>query len=506
MKYELRGNYRHGSFALPPTSGISASENVIERYNPSNTEEKLWSMLVNYSAVDEVIESAVAGFKTWRKSTLEQRINGLRKFQEIALSRQAEIAEAISMETGKPLWEAKTEAQSLVAKITVTIEDSLPRIQKKTLTNTMPETDGHVIYKPLGPCLVIGPFNFPCHLANGQITSALIAGNSIIFKPSEKTAYSGQLLIECFHQAGFPEGVINLIQGDGEVARRLVKDRRIRGVYFTGSKEVGLNVLKSTYQDLGKLVALELGGKNASIIHQDANLDLALAETLRGAFLTSGQRCTSTSIVALHSSHIHQFIDRFHDISKKIIIDHPIHHEKVPFMGPLVDQKALDSYLTFVGMAKREGIQEIMRGKQLEKKFKGFYASPSIHLAEKFDSSSLFLTSEIFGPNCTFVPYDDIEEAITIANSTEFGLAASIFTQDQKIYELALRDVDAGLLNLNRSTVGASAKLPFGGVKNSGNYRPAAVATIDSCVYQMASLEVKNPAIENLSSIVGLDL
>jgi succinylglutamic semialdehyde dehydrogenase len=506
MKYELSGNYINGSFLLPPTSGIAASENEILRYNPANTDQLLWSMLVNYSAVDDVIESAVSGFKTWRSSSVDERILGLRKFQEIALSRQEEIAEAIALETGKPLWEAKTEAQSLIAKINVTIDDSLPRIQKKTLINTMPETDGHVLFKPLGPCLIIGPFNFPCHLANGQITSALIAGNSIIFKPSEKTAYSGQILIECFHQAGFPKGVINLIQGDGEVARRLVKDRRIRGIYFTGSKEVGLNVIKSTYHDLGKLVALELGGKNVSIIHKDANLNLALPETLRGAFLTSGQRCTSTSIVAIHSSLITQFIEQFHDLSKKIIIDHPIEHTKTPFMGPLVDQKALDSYLTFVGMAKREGIQEIMRGKQLEKKFKGFYASPSIHLAEKFDPSSLFLSSEIFGPNCTFVPYDEIDEAITIANSTEFGLAASIFTQQEDIYELCLRDIDAGLVNLNRSTVGASAKLPFGGVKNSGNYRPAAVATIDSCVYQMASLQVKNSTPENISSIVGLDL
>jgi succinylglutamic semialdehyde dehydrogenase len=506
MKYELRGNYLNGAFILPPTSGISASENEIERYNPSNSDQLLWKMLVNYSAVDEIIDSAVNGYKKWRTSSLDERKSCLQRFQEIVLSRQAEIAEAIAMETGKPLWEAKTEAQSLASKINVTIEDSLPRIQKKTLVNTMPETDGHVIYKSLGPCLIIGPFNFPCHLANGQITSALIAGNSIIFKPSEKTAYSGQLLIECFHQAGFPEGVINLIQGDGEVARRLVKDRKIRGVYFTGSKEVGLNVLKSTYQDLGKLVALELGGKNASIIHKDANLELALSETLKGAFLTSGQRCTSTSIVAIHSSLINQFIERFHDISKKIIIDHPIEHNKTPFMGPLIDQKALDSYLTFVGMAKREGIQEVMRGKQLEKKYKGYYASPSIHLAEKFDPSSLFLSSEIFGPNCTFVPYQEIDEAIAIANSTEFGLAASVFTQDKSIYELALRDVEAGLLNCNRSTVGASAKLPFGGIKNSGNYRPAAVATIDSCVYQMASLEVKSPSIEDLSSIVGLDL
>lgn len=296
-----------------------------------------------------------------------------------------------------------------------------------------------------------------------------------------------------------------MIQGDGEVARRLVKDRRIRGVFFTGSKEVGLNILKATHHDLGKLVALELGGKNSSIIHADADLDNALAETLKGAFLTTGQRCTSTSIVAIHNSLKDQFIERFHQLAKKIIIDHPIEHDKAPFMGPLVDQQAMETYLTFMGMAKREGIEEIMRGKQIEKAKKGFYVTPSIHLAQRMKEDSHFLMNEIFGPNCTFIGYNDLEEALQISNATEYGLAASVFTKDQNVYQKCLMEIDAGLVNLNRSTAGASAKLPFGGVKSSGNYRPAAVSTIDACVYTMTSLEVMNPVAEDTQKIVGLD-
>lgn len=505
MLYKIKGNYFAGSFHLPPETGPTATGNKLDRYSPADLDQLLWSMPIDYSHVDDVLDSAQLGFREWRKTTIEQRANLLKKFQEIVLSKSDLIAEAISLEMGKPLWEAKTEAAALASKVTVTLEDSLPRIRERTLSNVMPNTDGHVFYKPLGPCLIIGPFNFPCHLANGQITSALLAGNTIIFKPSEKTAYSGQLLIECFHQAGFPNGAINLIQGDGEVARRLVKDKRVRGVFFTGSKEVGHNILKSTYSDLGKLVALELGGKNTSIIHKDCNIDLALGETLKGAFLTSGQRCTSTSIVAIHSSLIGPFIERFHELSKRIIIDHPIVFEKTPFMGPLVDQKSLDSYLTFIGMAKREGFEEIMRGKQVTKARRGHYVTPSIHLAAKFDPSSIFLSSEIFGPNCTFIPYNDIDEAIAIANSTEYGLASSIFSSDRALFDRCVEDIDSGLVNFNRSTVGASAKLPFGGVKNSGNYRPAAVATIDSCVYQLASLDSPEAQAEDLNSIVGLD-
>lgn len=505
MKYELKGNYFDGGFHYPPTTGPSAVVDYIKRTSPADTDTVLWKCPLHYQHVDDVLDSSVEGYKKWRKTPLEERIQKLKNFQEVALTKADKIAEAISLEMGKPLWEAKTEAAALASKVKVTIEDSLKRIENRRYDSLMPQTNAHVIYKPLGPALVIGPFNFPCHLANGQILSALMAGNSIVFKPSEKTCYSGQLLMDCLHEAGFPPGVVNMIQGDGEIARRLVKDRRARAVFFTGSKEVGLKILSSTHHDLGKLVALELGGKNTSIIHSDCQMENALAETLRGSFLTSGQRCTSTSIVAIHNSIKDEFIEKFHQLTKKIIIDHPIEHDKLPFMGPLVDQQAMETYLTYVGMAKREGIEEIMRGKQIEKAYKGHYVTPSIHLASKMDPKSHFLMSEIFGPNCTFIGYDDVEEALEISNATEYGLAASVFTQDKSLYETCLRDIDAGLVNLNRSTVGASAKLPFGGVKNSGNYRPAAVATIDSCVYQLASLEVQQPGPTDLNTIQGLE-
>lgn len=507
MQFQLKGNYFNGDFHQPPTTGTRAVDVFIDRYGPADTETLLWKMPVEYRHVEQVIDAAEKGFMTWRKTPVEERVAALKRFQEIALARKTEIATAIALEMGKPMWEALTEATSVVGKVDVTINDSLPRIKTPAIADIMPRTTGHTVHKPLGPCLVIGPFNFPCHLANTQILAALIAGNSIVFKPSERTAYSGQLLIECLHQAGFPEGVIGMIQGDGEVASRLVKDKRLKGVFFTGSKEVGLKILKSTHTDLSKMVALELGGKNPAILHEDADMDLALAELLKGCFLTTGQRCTSTSIVAIHRSKLDSFVERFHTYAKKLVIGHPLDTNPEPFMGPLVDQRAVDSYLLFMGMAKREGIEEIMRGKQLQRGKPGHYVSPSIHVAKTFDHKSHFLVSEIFGPNCTFIPYDDIEEAISIANATEYGLASCLFTQDRSIYEKCVLEVESGLMNWNRSTCGASPKLPFGGVKNSGNYRPAAVAAIDACVYTMTSLEVTPaPQDSDLSSIKGLEL
>ncbi|MFZ9000128.1 MAG: aldehyde dehydrogenase family protein [Bacteriovoracaceae bacterium] len=505
MKFELKGDYFNNEWVAPKTKGTDSTERFLLKNSPCDN-QSLWMCPIDYRHIDPLVESAAKGHKVWRGTSFEDRKNALKRYQEKLLSKKNEIAEAISWETGKPLWESLTEAGALISKIDVTINDSLPRISNKEIEDILPDTNGHIIYRPLGPCFIIGPFNFPCHLANGQITSALLAGNSIIFKPSEKTCYSSQLMFECLAEADFPNGVVNFIQGDGESASRIVKRKEVKGIFFTGSKEVGKLILKQTSGSLDKLVALELGGKNSSIICKDAQLDLTIEEVLKGSFLTTGQRCTSTALVPIHRSIMDEFLSKFHDLAKKLIIDHPFEHEKEPFMGPLIDELAVKNYLNFIGMAKREGIEEIMRGKKIEKKHNGNYVTPSIHLAEKFDSSSLFLMSEIFGPNCTFVPFDELDEAIAIANGTEYGLAASIFTKDINNYKHCINEIETGLVNLNRSTVGASSRLPFGGVKSSGNYRPAAVTTIDSCVYMMSSLEYKKDSGSGLESIKGLDL
>jgi succinylglutamic semialdehyde dehydrogenase len=487
MKFELKGDYFFNHFHLDSDH----SDEQIEKFCPANLEQKLWLAHIKYDHISKIIESANHGYNLWRKTSFTERIVFLKKYQEQLLKRKDDLSQAIALETGKPLWEAEGEAHAVISKVNVTIEESLKRIETQTYSNILPGTEGKVFYKPIGPCFVIGPFNFPCHLAGGQILSSLLAGNSIIFKPSEKTIYSAQILIECFDACGFPQGVINFINGFGETASRIIKEKSIKGIFFTGSKEVGSKILLNTYQDLSKLVALELGGKNTSIVHEDAQIEHALAELLNACFLTAGQRCTSTSIIAIHRSLVHSFVEKFHQLAKKIIIDHPIDFKEKPFMGPVIDDKALNNYLLFMGMAKREGAEEIMRGKALTKNFKGYYVSPSIHVMEKVSTKSIFLQSEIFGPNCTIVPYDTIEEAVKIANMTEYGLASSIFSSNPDIWQYCLDNIEAGVININRSTIGASAKLPFGGIKSSGNYRPAAVSMIDSCSYPVSTLKLE---------------
>jgi len=500
MEFSLKGDYFTGQYTHEDgmqETDINSSDEVIEKSCPGNTEQKLWKAGIQYKNIEPVIESAKSGFELWRKMPIEDRVEYLQSFQEVAHKKKDELAYAIAMETGKPLWEAKTEAGAIVAKVNVTISDSKERIDQMTISNVLPKINGHVLKKPIGPSLVIGPFNFPCHLANGQILAALLAGNSIIFKPSEKTIYSAQLLIDCFHEAGFPAGVINFINGTAKTTQDIVKHPSIKGIFFTGSLFVGKKIIEAVGTDLTKLVALELGGKNVTILHEDTDIDHAVAELMRACFLSTGQRCTSTSLIAIHNSIKTEFIDQFIDAAKRIIIDHPVDFEEIPFMGPLIDDDAVKKYREFLEMAKTNGAKELLSESDFELPKNGHYVAPTIHMLDKAEKSNPFTQEEVFGPNCCFIPYDNIEEAIEIANISEYGLAASVFTQDTDIYELCLRDIDAGLINLNRSTVGASSRLPFGGVKNSGNYHPAAVSMIDHTVSTVASLET----LDNSSSI-----
>jgi len=502
MRFKLLGDYFDGEFHLP--SSDASNIKLVERFCPGNLEEKLWEVATTPSHIAPIVDSASNGYAKWRLLDLSERANYLKKYQHALRTKRDEIAEAIAWEIGKPLWEARTEADAVIAKVDVTINDSLERIAGKKFENILPNTSGQIIYKPIGPSFIIGPFNFPCHLANGQILSALLGGNSIIFKPSGRSFYSGQLLIECFHRAGFPAGVVNLINGRGDAATQLMKEKAIKGIYFTGSNNVGRHIMEVTHKDFSKLVALEMGGKNTSIVHKDANVEQALGELIKACYLTTGQRCTSTSIIAIHNSLQNEFMDKFHQLAKRIIVDHPVEHETEPFMGPLVDENAFKDYLNFMEMAREEKADVIMEGQKLEKKFPGHYVSPSIHYLAKPNPQGKFFMSEIFGPNCTFIPYQDIEEAIAINNMGEYGLAAGVFTADEQTFNLCLRDLEVGVMNWNRSSVGASSRLPFGGFKNSGNYRPAAVATIDSCVHAVSCLSVSADEAGNLDSIKGL--
>ena len=340
------GDYIQGNWTTPENG-----DETWEIYSPADLKDKVIEVSSSYQHIDAACLAAQRAFVTWRKTTLDTRKNYLFKLKKIFQERALEIATVISRETGKPLWESKTEAAALASKIDVTLEHSLQLVAEEKIAKALPGVDGYIRYRPRGVMAVIGPFNFPAHLPNGHIIPALIVGNTIVFKPSDKTPGVGQLLTEFFHQAGFPEGVFNLIQGQGETGRRLVQNENVDGVLFTGSYEVGLKIKQDTLDHYWKILALEMGGKNTSIIWDDADLEKSVYETIIGAYLTTGQRCSCTSKVVLHKKIKDRFLENFHEAAKKISIGH--WGATNVFMGPLISQNAVEKYLRFQEIAKR---------------------------------------------------------------------------------------------------------------------------------------------------------
>jgi succinylglutamic semialdehyde dehydrogenase len=453
--------------------------------------------------VDEACESAKTAFSGWARLPQGERAQCLQRLQSVFKHKRKEIAEAISRDVGKPLWESLTEADALVSKITITLEESSKLIDPVRVDNALPGILGWVRYKPRGVMAVLGPFNFPLHLPNGHIVPALLAGNTIVFKPSEQAPYCAEIYSQCFAEAGFPAGVFNMIQGMGESGRKLALHEGVDGILFTGSYEVGLRIKQETLSHYWKILALEMGGKNAAVVMEDADLDKAVYECLIGAYLTSGQRCASTSRLFLHEKIKDEFIEKFYQRAKKLSIGH---WQTNPFMGPLISEGAVEKYLRFQEIAQREGAESLMRGKPLEVgSYRGFYVTPSIHEVKHFNPDSVYQKTEVFGPNVAIFSISDYEQSILPVNSTGFGLVASIFTQNKTLYERALLDYRVGLLNWNRSTNGASSRLPFGGMGKSGNDRPSAHFAIYYCSVPVASLE-DTTAFDSAKVLPGMNL
>ncbi|MFN7904769.1 MAG: succinylglutamate-semialdehyde dehydrogenase, partial [Pseudobdellovibrionaceae bacterium] len=461
-----RGDYINGQFILPETI-----DGEIKDISPSDLTDTIMKVPFSHDRMDQACHAAKAAYKNWSHLTMDERKSYLLRLKEVFQSRMSEITEVMSRDTGKPLWEAKTEIQAVISKIDITLNESIKLVQTERIPNALPSVDGVIRFKSRGVMAVIGPFNFPIHLPNGHIIPSLLMGNTIVFKPSEQTPAVCQFYAEAFEKAEFPAGVFNMVHGDGESGRKLVAHDQVDGILFTGSYEVGLRIKQETITHYWKILALEMGGKNATVIWEDADMEKAVYETLLGAFMTSGQRCACTSRIFVHEKIADEFIEKFYQAAKKLSIGH--WSENV-FMGPLINASAVEKYLRFQEIANREQCESMMRGKVMDLKHKGHYVTPSIHLVPKFDPNSVYQKSEIFGPNVAIYRVTDFDHTIDIVNSSGFGLVMSLFSKNQSLYEKALLDARVGILNFNRTTNGASSRLPFGGMGKSGNDRPSA--------------------------------
>lgn len=483
---EFLGDYVDGKFVK-----ADRADGEFKAISPGDLKDVISHLEYRYDHIERATKAARDAFPKWAKTPAEERYKLLRKLKDVYTAHADVLAQTIARETGKPLWDATGEAKAMIAKIDVTIDHSMRLVKEERFANVLPGVEGVITHQARGVMAVLGPFNFPGHLPNGHIVPALATGNTVVFKPSELTPMTGQLMAQLFEKAEFPKGVFNLIQGESETGKRLVADENVDGVLFTGSYETGLKIKQKTVEQYWKILALEMGGKNATIVWDDAELNKAIYETTIGAFMSTGQRCSCTSRIILHDSIADKFIDKFYETAKKLTIGH---WKENPFMGPLINAAAVEKYVRFQEIASREGADRLMRGKVLDStSHKGYYVTPSICVVDRFREDSVYQKSEIFGPNVAIYRTSDFDEALKINSSTGFGLVTSVFTKKRALYEETVLRGRSGLVNWNRTTNGASSKLPFGGLGKSGNDRAAADFAVQYCTVPVASLEDPTP-------------
>lgn len=478
------GNYFQGAFQLPDDpNGQLVSQ------DPGNSDAPKIACPFSFEAVNAAVESAEAAAMKWRQTSLSDRQAALAAYAKVLREKTDTVAQLICGETGKPLWEALAEVQETVEIVEYYLESAKSAPLQADLSPLPDGAATRVMHFPRGVVAVISPGISPVSDAHLHLMPALLYGNPVVFKASRHAPLVGQAIAECFHAAGMPTGVFNLVQGDAELARRLVSHPGVQSVFFTGSCETGLMIRKQILSDYWKVAVLDMVGKNGVLIWDDCNYAQALQETLYSAFLTSGQRRTTASRVLVHRKLLDKFQADFHAAAKKLSVGYGMAEKDAPFMGPLLNDEAVENYIRYQGIAVREGCEEIMRGKSLERSPKGHYVSPSIHLVDKADAKSVYQKSEIFGPNVALYPVNDLEEAVEILNLSQHGLVASVYSASSACFQKACELVRVGTLHWNQNTHTPTYRLPRGGLKKSGNARPLGSLAWQQCTYPIVSTQ-----------------
>lgn len=486
----FRGNYLGGQFTRPRKAYQAVSE------DPGDVARPVGEWWFDRESVDEAVAAAQRAGARWRALPYRQREAAVSRYRQSLVTRGEELARLISREMGKPLWESRQEVQAMVNKVDITRGEGLRFIAPFEVTVDK-GVKGRCEFFPRGVLAILGPFNVPGHLINGHLVPALLTGNTVVVKPSEYTPFVGQWIAQAVHAARFPAGVFNLVQGDGRIGRRLALHPGVNGVLFTGSWAAGSRIQQEAQAQPGKLIVLEMGGKNAAIVLDDADLPRAAYEVLVGAFQTTGQRCNSTSRVIVQRRVLEPWLERFLPLLDQARIGYAFEPEV--FMGPLVSKAAVRKYLQAMEQAGDADVETLRVGSVLERRPGGYYVTPSAHLKERVPSPlppHPFTHEEIFGPNVTIYAVDAIDEAVALNNAVPYGLAASVFTKSRKRFETIAPRLEDGVINWNRSTTQSSSRLPFGGVKRSGNDRPAGLFSPLYCTYPVAVFEDRRPLRE----------
>ena len=446
------------------------------------TGAEIWSGAVGDAAAEVAI--ARAAWPEWAAHSIAYRIEALRRFANEVRGREQDFADLISRETGKPYWEARTEVAAVINKVEISATAYLERTPMRKLEAALGNKVA-VRHKPHGVLAVLGPYNFPAHLPNGHIVPALIAGNAVVFKPSEKTPATGAMLVDCFHAAGIPEGVVRLLIGGPEQGKALAGEDGIDGLLFTGSARAGMALHRQFAETPHKILALELGGNNPLVVWQAKDVDAAAMIAVQSAYLSAGQRCTAARRLIVEDGEEGPLIEAICKLIDRLIVDHP-HADPQPFMGPVIDLVTADILQDrFLGLMMKGGkpIRRLDRPHEDRP-----YLTPA--LIDMTDAKDR-LDEELFGPVLQVIRVKDFDAAIDEANNTRFGLAASLVGGSPADYDKFWANVRAGVINWNKPTNGAPSNAPFGGIGMSGNHRPSAFYAADYCAYPVTSSEAE---------------
>lgn len=432
--------------------------------------------------LDAMLIRARSGFASWSALTLDERHAVARRFAALAKARREEIATLLSQETGKPYWETLTEADTVAAKVEVSIRAQAERAGERS--GEAPGATARLAHRPHGVLAVIGPFNFPMHLPNGHIAPALLAGNAIVFKPSEKTPASGLYLANLWREAGVPAEVLQTVIGGADIAQALVGHEVVDGVLFTGGVGAGRAIHMALADQPQKIVALELGGNNPLVAWDVADAESAAHLIVQSAYVSAGQRCScARRLIVPEGAAGERIIEALTAVIDRIRVGAPF-DDPAPFMGPVID---LASAQNLLQAQERLGGTKIRELKQI--KADRPFLTPGLIDVTGLDVPD----AENFGPLLQVIRVADWDGAMKAANATRFGLAAGLLSDDEALYRRFWSQARAGVVNWNRPTTGASATAPFGGPGLSGNHRPSAYYAADYCAYPVASLEAESP-------------
>jgi NAD-dependent aldehyde dehydrogenases len=464
-----------------PLSNVSKAE--IISHEPA-TGQEIWRG--ETCDVDAVVSRARQAWPAWAGQPLSTRMELVRRFANEVRKEAETLATTIARETGKPMWEARAEVEQVVAKVEVAIRAYAERTSQRKLDSALQGTMA-VRHKPHGVLVVLGPYNYPAHLPNAHIVPALIAGNAVIFKASEKAPATGELLARCFTRAGISASVLQFAAGGPAEGQAFVAHEGVDGVLFTGSANTGISINRRLAARPDKVVALEMGGNNAMVVWDTPKLTDAAALIVQSAFATSGQRCTATRRVIVKSSMYDAVIAEVKALTDRIIVGAPF-DDPVPFMGPVIDNAAADGLTeSFLYLLSHGGkaIKHLVRTHDTLP-----FLSPAI-----IDTTAMKDRPdvELFGPILQVIRVDDFDQAIAETNNTRFGLVTSLIGGTPQEYNKFWANARAGIVNWNRATVNPSHAAPVGGIGLSGNHRPSGYYAADYCAYPVASGEMEQP-------------